>query len=309
MTTAQPGAAVPHKQRLRALAITGPRSKSTHLHQFLAVAQELSLTLDVLESPTFAEAENKIAQARPQLILLFGGDGTLNRWLSLLVAAKVTVLPVPSGSGNDFAHSAGIRDWKHALEIWRLAPTDQTEAIAFDLGQMEFADGTKRYFSCCANVGVDADAARRANALPDWLKQRKGYFLGGLAAILCYQPQRLRVESDGHPLLNENAWLVSVSNTPVYGGGLKIAPQASLTDGLLDITYLRAISRLSLMKHFPKILTGKHIGASGLETFTTTFLRIETGAPQPVFADGEPMGQTPVTIRVVPKAMSVLLAR
>lgn len=294
---------------MRALAITGPRSNESHLQSFLAVAQEQSLTLDVLESPSFADAEKKVAQDRPQVVLLFGGDGTLNRWLSLLVAAKVAVLPVPSGSGNDFAHSVGIRDWEHALEIWRHVAAGKTETAAFDLGEIEFADGAKRYFSCCANVGVDADAARRANALPDWLKQRKGYFLGGLAAILRYQPQRLRVESDGRPLLNENAWLVSASNTPEYGGGLKIAPQASLTDGLLDITYLRAISRLSLMKHFPKILTGKHIGASGLEVFTTSWLRIETGTPQPVFADGEPMGQTPVTIRVVPKAMPVLSGR
>src|SRR3954466_6109309 len=87
----------------------------------------------------------------------------------------------------------------------------------------------------------------------------------------------------------EPGWFVSVSNTPTFGGGLKIAPHASVTDGKLDVTFgpREAFSRATLAGHFPKILSGKHVGIRGLSIFATANISVETERPSPIYADGE----------------------
>src|SRR3954466_11340523 len=99
----------------------------------------------------------------------------------------------------------------------------------------------------------------------------------------------------------EPGWFVSVSNTPTFGGGLKIAPHASVTDGQLDVTFVgsNTFTRAQLATHFPKILSGKHVGIRGLSLFATKTISIETEHPSPVYADGEPITETPCKIDVV----------
>lgn len=175
-----------------------------------------------------------------------------------------------------------------------------------DLGEIEFADGAKRPFSCCVNVGLDADAARRTNGLPDWLKSRGGYFLGGVAAVFGYTPGRIALAGDGVPRVDETAWFVCVSNTPTYGGGLRIAPDARLDDGLLDITVARRCSRSKLLRSLPRVLNGTHRMLDIVTTFRVPGIEIATGASQPVFADGEEVGVTPIRIRVRTAAIQVM---
>jgi diacylglycerol kinase (ATP) len=243
------------------------------------------------------------------LVLLFGGDGTLNRHLAALVDAKVPVLCVPTGSGNDFALAHGIRSAADALRVFQRFVEGKADVRAADLGAIAMSSA-KRFFSCCVNVGMDADAACRTNALPNWLKARGGYFVGGFSAMCRYQPEKLRVTGDGVPKgeLSERGWFVSVSNTPTFGGGLKIAPQASLYDGALDITYCREVPRRELLWHYPKILRGAHTELEQLHVFRSSHLRIETERPQPIYADGEYMGETPCEISIAREALKVVRA-
>ncbi|MEO5936909.1 MAG: hypothetical protein ABIP81_06820, partial [Terriglobales bacterium] len=179
-----------------------------------------------------------------------------------------------------------------------------------DLGLVRAADTPPRYFSCCANVGLDADATRRANAMPAWLKARSGYLLGGLGAILNYEPQMLTVKrgnkNSAETMLAEKGWFAAVSNTPIYGGGLPISPQASIWDGMLDVTCVRETPRWNVIRHYPKILSGKHVHLDVIKTFRATELLIETAMPQPVYSDGDFVGSTPCDITVAPGALRVL---
>jgi diacylglycerol kinase (ATP) len=289
---------------MRYLAITGPRSSRRHVNAFRAAAANNSL--EILESPSLDQVR-AVAHDHAALIL-FGGDGTLNRYLGILRDIRIPVLMAPTGSGNDFAMANGIFTADDALRRFTAMQRGKVAIGEVDLAGARYADGSERLFSCCLNVGVDADAARRTNALPNFLKERKGYMIGGALAILCYARQRIAVRGAGLDPIDESGWFAAVSNTPTYGGGLKIAPQASITDGILDVTYLRPLSRVQLLRHFPKVLSGKHIGLEPVVIMKTTELHIETDTPMPIFADGEAFGSTPVTVTVLPRAIRSVTA-
>jgi diacylglycerol kinase family enzyme len=143
--------------------------------------------------------------------------------------------------------------------------------------------------------------------MPDWLKSHGGYFVGGLMALANYEPQMMTILSKERDHI-EPGWFVTISNTPTFGGGLKIAPHASVTDGQLDVTFVgsKMFSRAQLANHFPKILSGKHVGISGLSIFATSALSVETEHPSPVYADGEYITETPCKIEVVPGALQLV---
>ena len=286
------------------LAILGPRSRKQDLAQFQHQFPELT----VLETPNDSTVRSHLPHA--DLALVFGGDGTLHRHLNALVEANVATLPVPSGSGNDFAAVNGIRNAADAAQLFAAFLAGRATARPADLGLLRTTDGQSRYFSCCANVGVDADATRRANTYPPWLKATCGYLLGGLGAILSYQPQRLTVTrfagESAEVMLDEDAWFAAITNTPIYGGGLPIAPQASIWDGELDVTCLRQTPRWNVIRHYPKILTGTHIHLAEIKAFRAKQLRIETATPQPIYSDGDFVGSTPCEVSASPRALPVL---
>jgi diacylglycerol kinase (ATP) len=288
---------------MNALAILGPRSRQSDLSLF-----ENTPSLRVLRTPTAPEVTAALADA--DVVLVLGGDGTLHRHLNALVASGVTTLLVPSGSGNDFAAVNGIYSAKDAAQIFAEFLQAKLQAARADLGFVRSADGNQRHFSCCANVGLDADATRRANLLPAWIKARGGYLLGGAGAILGYRPRRLRVTrivaGREEVMLDEAGWFAAVTNTPIYGGGLPIAPQASIWDGELDVTCLRATPRWNVVRHYPKILSGAHTRLPEILAFRAQRVRIETATPQPVYSDGDYVGETPCEVAVAPKALRIL---
>jgi diacylglycerol kinase (ATP) len=288
---------------MRVLAIAGPRCGPEHLLPF----RKRLPHLQVLSSP---ELENVEAgcRMRPDAILIFGGDGTLNRHLHALLEAQVPMLAIPTGSGNDFALANGVANVNDAEAVFAAFLSGSAQIARADVGMLRHHGGSGRLhaFACCVNVGLDAAAAARANALPDWLKSRRGYFIAAAISLLTYQPQMITVAGSGVSTLSEEAWFVSVSNTPTFGGGLKIAPEASITDSQFDVTYLPRIPRPELIRHFPKILTGAHTALPFLRQFRASALEIYTEHSSDVYADGEYMGRTPIQIDVAPRSLPVI---
>src|SRR5580693_9641208 len=123
------------------------------------------------------------AADQADVILLFGGDGTIHRHLSQLVKLGLPVLVVPAGSGNDFARSLGLRRVRDSLAAWRKFCAGEENQRAIDLGIISSPDcagGTSpgtRYFCCVAGVGLDGAVAERANRMPRWLRGHGGYAL------------------------------------------------------------------------------------------------------------------------------------
>jgi diacylglycerol kinase (ATP) len=302
------------------LAVIGPRSQRVHVQRFSSAAEGRAkfIRLDHPSLLQFAQA----LESHPDCVILFGGDGTLNRYLGLLLASGIAALPVASGSGNDFARALGIPTERAAYQVFSswleadshcdhpIARSPDHQISSVDIASLITHDqhGTaqQQYFSCCVNVGLDAEAAARANRLPPWMKARGGYFIGGLGAILRGQPQRYEITLDNEAFRQE-LWFIAALNTPTYGGGLRVAPHASITDRKLEYVACEMIPRWRLFQHIPKLLIGNNIRTVPYLNFRSVErLTVQTVAPQPVFADGEFMGFTPIEVSLAKKSLHVL---
>jgi diacylglycerol kinase (ATP) len=248
--------------------------------------------------------------AEADAILLFGGDGTIHRHLSPLVKLGLPVLVVPTGSGNDFARALGLRRVRDSLAAWRrfLATGDNLQAI--DLGQItalgdEVGASTRepRYFCSVAGIGLDAEVSRRANSLPRWLRGRGGYALALVSALFGFAPFPMRLLTSNQPgecptHSEQSTILAAFANTSTYGDGMKIAPQAHMDDGLLDVCVVGALNPFKLACLFPTVYFGRHLTIRKVEYFRTSSARAETERPLDVYADGEFVCHTPVEIGI-----------
>jgi diacylglycerol kinase (ATP) len=262
------------------------------------------------------------ASDQADVILLFGGDGTVHRHLGQLVKLRLPVLVVPAGSGNDFARALELKSVRDSLAAWRRFCNGKQNARQIDLGTITAIDSdfpqdselATRYFGCVAGVGLDGEVSRRANRLPRWLRGHGGYALSLAPTVFSFAPFPMKILTPSQPE-NTAAWtmrsdqptlLAAFANTPQYGGGMKIAPQAKMDDGLLDICIVGAVDPFKLFCMFPTVYAGRHLGIKEVEYFHATRVRVETEHPLDVYADGEYVCRTPVEVGVQPAALKVV---
>src|SRR6266850_1237583 len=291
---------------MRAAALLGLGVSGSELQPFRAAGVEFETHDTLSESSRFDAA------------LVFGGDGTIHRHLRMLIEHKIPLLPVPLGSGNDFAHALGINSVQDAVTAWQQFCSGAQNVRAIDAGLIrhEPADSAaypletgnlklETYFCNVAGVGLDCEANRRANAMPSWLRANGGYVLAAVSAILRFVPTVVTLTTADEPgaRISEPATLLAVANTTSYGSGMRIAPRAQLADGLLDACFVRRTGRLRLLRGFPSLFRGEHLSMPEVQYLQAARLRIEAERALEVYADGERIGMTPVEISVVPQAL------
>ena len=262
------------------------------------------------------------------VVLVFGGDGTVHRHLGQLVRLGLPALVVPAGSGNDFARSLGLRRVPDSLSAWRkfcggagnlslidlglIAPPASAGGAPSALAQGSSASPASGYFCCVAGVGFDGEVAQRANRLPRWLRGHGGYLLSVPPTILTFAPLPMKVMTSAEDGANwttrsdQPTILAAFANTPVYGGGMKVAPRAKMDDGLLDVCIVGAVDRFKLFCMFPTVYAGRHLSIPEVEYFQASQVRVETEAPLDVYADGEYVCRTPVEVGVHRGALTVV---
>jgi diacylglycerol kinase (ATP) len=237
--------------------------------------------------------------------LIFGGDGTVHRYLPQLHKQKVPALVVPAGSGNDFAKALGIRNVEIALRAWQQSCADGSNAREIDLGVIR-ASGREILFCCVAGVGMDAEANARANRMPPWLKGRGGYVLAALQSLVAFKPVEMSVKTEQSEI-RRPAFFVAVGNAHRYGGGMKVTPRALPDDGLLDICVVGKVNKLKLLCWVPTIFFGGHLRLKQVEYFQAELVRIETERELELYADGDFVCKTPVEIALVRRALRVIV--
>lgn len=255
------------------------------------------------------------------VILLFGGDGTIHRHLGQLVKLGLPVLVVPAGSGNDFACSLGLRRVRDSLAAWRKFCNGEKNQRAIDLGTISSpgsagatAPGT-RYYCCVAGVGLDGAVAERANRMPRWLRGHGGYALSLVPAIFTFAafPTKVQIRGEDH---DAGQWttrsdrptlIAAIANTPLYGGGMKVAPRAQMDDGLLDVCVVAEMDPFRLFCMSPTVYAGRHLSIKEVEYFQAAAVRMETECPMDVYADGEYVCRTPVEVSVQRGALKVIV--
>jgi len=238
-------------------------------------------------------------------VLIFGGDGTIHRYLPELHAHRIPVLVVPAGSGNDFARSLGFHSEKAALQAWRQYCAGRNNVREIDLGFID-KDGKKILFCCVAGAGLDARTNARANRMPPWLRRRAGYLIAGLRELAGFRPIQFEVTTDTAGY-SGRAFLVAVGNAHRYGGGMKVVPRARLDDGWLDVCIVGEMSRIKVLFCLPTIFFGAHIRLRGVEYFQARKVRLDSAPGMELYADGEPAGLTPLDIGLVPRALKVIV--
>ena len=259
------------------------------------------------------------ASDHADVILIFGGDGTVHRHLSQLVKLGRPVLVVPAGSGNDFARALGLRNVRDSLAAWRRFREKQDNVRAIDLGVITplkdaapAPDALQRYFCSVAGIGIDAEVARRANVLPRWLRGHGGYALTLAPTIFRFAPFAMKVsardQAGGWTIRSDQpTMLAAFANTVAYGGGMKIAPHAQMDDGRLDVCIIGGMNSLKLASMFPTVYFGRHLGISEVTYFQAERVRVETETARDIYADGEFVCRTPAEVSIERAALRVIV--
>ena len=268
----------------------------------------------LVETREAGHAERLAAAATDQghdRVVAVGGDGTAQEVLNGLMTAGVgpdggppAFGLVPGGTGNDLARSLGLP--LTLLEALTVALGEQTRPL--DLGKASHG-GETRYSSAAGGTGFDAEVAfTMAGKRERWQRGRAGYFLSTLNELRRYKNRTLslRLATDAGVRQVDGRFLfVAFANGPFYGGGMRICPDASISDGLLDLCLAGDIGRLGALRELPGIYGGKHVHHPLVEMTRVRELRIEGEEGTRIHLDGEPFGMLPIDIGVRAAAVAV----
>ena len=243
-----------------------------------------------------AHALARAATAAGEATVALGGDGLAGCAAGALRGLPGAVLGVlPGGRGNDLARALGIpRDARAACAVIAAG-----ETRGLDVGDV----GGKTFVGI-ASLGFDSDANRIANAAPARLGSLV-YVYGALRALAAWKPARFDLLVDGEPL-RFTGYSVAAANSPGYGGGMLLAPTALLDDGLFDVVLTGHLPKRRFLVVLPKVFNGGHVKEPSYRMVRGREVHIDADRPFVLYADGDPIGETPVTIRIVPDALQVL---
>lgn len=252
-----------------------------------------------------ADAEEALALAREAVadgvraLVVCGGDGLVHLAAQVLAESGVPLGIVPGGTGNDVARYVDLPHRYLEGSIDRLV-----EALARDRTRvLDLARAGDRWFVTVLCAGFDAVVNERANAMR-WPRGQMRYNLATLAELRTLAPLDYTLDLDGEQR-QVQAVLVSVGNGPAFGGGLRITEGAVLDDGLLDVVVIRPMSRLELVRTYPRLFRGTHTSHPAYEHHRVRSVRVS--APGIVtYADGERVAPLPLTVTCVPGALRVL---
>jgi len=253
------------------------------------------------------EARRGAAEGRKRIFVL-GGDGTFQVLLNALAGASGVVLGViPAGGGNDLATAIGLpQDPLLAADLLL-----DGQAAFLDAALARTADGKERLYAGGGGVGLDAEAARYASGVYRNLRGRPRYLLSAVRALMGFHSIRLRalIGTGQQVEINANALLLGVLNTPSYGAGLRLAPDAQTDDGKLDLVLMEDLSLLEILALLPSLAHRGELRTARIQRFRVDRVLIETHRPCSFHGDGEILGNTPVEVKVVPNAVRILRPR
>jgi diacylglycerol kinase (ATP) len=256
-------------------------------------------------SAEFAQIAREEAAAGRERIFALGGDGTFQALLNAVAGnTNISIGVLPAGGGNDLASALGLPpDPVRAAEMI-LA---RGEAVLLDAARARTADGAERLYMGGGGVGLDAEAALFASGVYRRMRGRSRYLLSAIRALGVFRGMRVRVSLEGceKTSLQGIALVLGILNTPSYGGGLRLAPEARLEDGWLDLVLLENLTMFEIAGILPRMAVSGELRTHRIQRHCVTRARIETDQPCAFHADGEIVGMTPVEIAVVPRAMRV----
>ncbi|MFE3946493.1 diacylglycerol kinase [Streptomyces sp. NPDC059118] len=253
------------------------------------------------------DADDALRRARAAVaggtgaLIAVGGDGMMSLALQAVAGTMTPLGVVAVGTGNDFARALGlpIRDPAAAGRL--AAGALKGGAVReIDLGRVG-----ERWFGSVLASGFDSRVNDRGNRMR-WVGGRFKYDLAILAELAAFKPIPYRIRLDGGPVREIEATLIAVGNGTTYGGGMRICADAVMDDGLFDVTVVGDCGRTTLIKVFPRVYRGTHLGHPKVTVHRVSSIEL-AAAGVTAYADGEQLGALPLTAHCVPGAVRVLV--
>jgi YegS/Rv2252/BmrU family lipid kinase len=267
-----------------------------------------------------ADLARGAAAAGRELVVALGGDGTVHEVANGLLAEGPPAGPALAilavGTGSDFGHSLGLA---HDTAVY-LDALGAGRRRTVDVGRAAFTGSGGRAAECywvnVLSAGIGGLVDRYVASLPDRLGGRPAYMLATLAALAACRRRRLACRAtleDGGTFERElEGFAVAVCNGHTFGGGMRIAPGALVDDGLFDVVTIERRSRVTMLKDFASVYSGTHLTKRGVGHFACRHLELAPSTPPgggrvfPLDVDGEPLGDVPLVVDVIPGALTVL---
>ncbi len=238
-------------------------------------------------------------EAQGSLLVVIGGDGTVNEVANGVAGTDAELAVLPCGTGQDFGRTHGIpSSFDDAV---RVALDGEPRVI--DLGRVELADGTSRFFANVGSVGMSGAVARRANSMTKRFGGRATFFYALTREFLAWQNTRVAVELEDGVRREGAMHDVIVANGNWHGGGMKLAPDARQDDGAFDVVTIGDVNKLDFLTTAPKLYNGRYLSHPKVELLRSSSVAISADEPLPLEVDGEPIGATPARFEVVPSAL------
>ncbi len=228
--------------------------------------------------------------------VVMSGDGLVGAVGGAMAGSETPLGIIPGGRGNDLARALGI-------------PEDPEGAIEVVLGgnsrRIDVGEANGKRFLGIVSVGFDSECNRRANEVR-FVRSNLVYAYSVPRTLLSWKPARFTIRV-GEERTRISGYSVSVANNSTFGGGMRIAPDAELDDGEFDIVAIGEVGKLRFVRNLPKVFKGTHIDDDEVRVFRAPKLELTASRPFPVYADGEHLTELPASLRVLPRALSVLV--
>jgi YegS/Rv2252/BmrU family lipid kinase len=231
-----------------------------------------------------------------EIAVVMSGDGLIGQVGGALAGSGATFGIVPAGRGNDLARVLEIPgEVERAVDV--LA---EGRVRSIDVGEV---NGSR--FLGIASCGFDSDANRIANETR-FVRGRLVYAYAALRALAAWKPAQFVLSLDGERR-EMTGYSVAAANSKAFGGGMFLAPNAELDDGLLDVVTISQVGKLHYLSGLPKVFDGSHLANDEVEVVRVAELGIEADRPFAVYADGDHLADLPATLRVLPRALRMIV--
>jgi YegS/Rv2252/BmrU family lipid kinase len=227
--------------------------------------------------------------------VVISGDGLVGAIGGAMAGSETPLGIVPGGRGNDLARVLGIPD----DPVGAVGVLAAGESRRIDVGE---ANG-KRFLGI-VSIGFDSEANRLANETA-FLRGNLVYAYAAIRTLLGWKPGRFTVRA-GEERIRFTGYSVSVANSRAFGGGMFIAPEAELDDGEFDIITVGDVGKLRFVGNLPKVFKGTHVNEDEVRVFRAPQVELTASRAFPVYADGEHLTDLPASLRVLPRALSIL---
>ena len=240
------------------------------------------------------------AEEGVEIVAVLGGDGSAGAAANGVVGTRAALAILPAGTGDDFARAIGASKLEGAAELLVAPDIREVDVLRVTAGAQD------RRVINIAGAGFDSEVNEAANAMSMRLGATGTYVAAVLTTLRRFEPARYEIAVDGERIVTE-AMLVVVGNGRSYGGGMRVLPDASIDDGLLDVCIVHKLSAPAFLRAFPRVFRGTHVRHPKVTMRRGRRVTVEADRRIQVYGDGERIGSLPAIFEIEPGTLRLVV--